>query len=105
MPWRYGRQHGRRHRPAPHLPEPVAGLLDPTIYPEHPRQVELIQTHLSYVFLAGEHVYKVKKPVDFGFVHFTTLEQRRLYCQREVELNSRLAPNIYLGVVPITQAE
>ena len=54
--------------------------------------MELVQTHISYVFLAGDFVYKVKKPVDFGFLNFTTLARRRYYCQQEVLLNRRLCP-------------
>ena len=63
--------------------------------------MELVETYISYVFLAGDYVYKVKKPVDYGYLDFTTLEKRGFYCQREVELNRRLCPDIYLGVIPI----
>ncbi len=63
--------------------------------------VELVETHCSWVFLVGEDVFKVKKPVDLGFLDFRTLEQRLLACQAEVSLNSRLAHGVYLGVVPI----
>ncbi|MDP3063647.1 MAG: aminoglycoside phosphotransferase, partial [Chloroflexota bacterium] len=59
----------------------VAALLDPASYPERPESVELIETHVSWLFLAGQRVYKVKKPVDFGFLDFTTLERRRHFCQ------------------------
>jgi len=65
--------------------------------------VELVQTHISFVLLAGEHVYKIKKPVNFGFLDFSTLGKRRFYCQQEVALNSRLCPTIYLGVVRIRE--
>ena len=71
------------------LPPLVQAMLDPTFYPHQPPQVELIQTHISYLFLVGDLVYKVKKPVDFGFLDFTTLEKRRYYCQEELRLNSR----------------
>ncbi|MGD2070368.1 MAG: phosphotransferase, partial [Gemmatimonadota bacterium] len=64
----------------------------------------MIQTHLSTVFLAGPYAYKVKKPVDFGFVDFSTLERRRHFCHEEVRLNRRLAPGVYHGVVPIVAA-
>lgn len=77
-------------------------LLDPRAYPHHPAAVELIQTHISWVFLTGSYVYKVKKPVNFGFLDYTTPQLRRYYCLREVELNRRLCPGIYLGVVPVT---
>lgn len=78
-------------------------LLDPRAYPHRPSAVELIQTHISWVYLTGSYVYKVKKPVNFGFLNYTTPELRRYYCQQEVELNRRLCPHIYLGVVPVTQ--
>jgi len=87
------------------LPPVAEALLAPEVYPERPERVELIQTHLSFVFLAGQSVYKVKKPVNFGFVDFTTVERRRYFCQQEVELNRRLAPTVYLGVVEITRGE
>lgn len=59
------------------------------------------QTHLSVVFLAGGFAYKLKKPVRFGFVDYGTLERRRHFCEEEVRLNRRLAPKVYLGVVPV----
>jgi hypothetical protein len=61
----------------------------------------LVQTHISLVFVADEFVYKVKKPVDFGFLDFTTFEKRAYYCKQELNLNRRLAKNIYLSVLPI----
>jgi aminoglycoside phosphotransferase family enzyme len=84
------------------LPELVKALLEPRAYPEPPPQVELVQTQISYVFLAGDLVYKIKKPVDFGFLDYTTLEKRLFFCRKEVELNRRLCAEAYLGVVPIT---
>ena len=78
-------------------------LLDPRIYPDHPRVVKFIETHISLLFLTGNHVYKVKKPVDFGFLDFTSLEKRKLFCEEEVRLNRRPSPDIYLGVVRITR--
>lgn len=77
-------------------------MLDPKTYPHHVDEVRLIQTHISWVFLAGEKVYKVKKPIDFGFLDFTTLEKRRRFCLEELRLNRRLAPEIYLDVQPVT---
>jgi aminoglycoside phosphotransferase family enzyme/predicted kinase len=79
----------------------VAALQNSQIYPEKPAKIELVQTHISAIFFAGEHVYKVKKPVNFGFLDFTTLEKRKFYCQQEVDLNRRLAKEVYLGVVEI----
>src|SRR4051794_22944262 len=79
-------------------------LLSPEAYPEpRPPAVELVETHISWVFLAGDAVFKVKKPVDFGFLDFRTIEHRRQACEAEVRLNARLAPQVYLGVVPVRQ--
>src|SRR5664280_34973 len=72
-------------------------------YPHNPTEVELIETHISYVFIAGELVYKVKKPVKFDFLDFTSLEKRKFYCEEELRLNKRLAPNTYLDVVAISR--
>jgi aminoglycoside phosphotransferase family enzyme len=85
------------------LPSLQKALLDPAIYPDLPKEVKLIETHISLLFLTGNHVYKVKKPVDFGFLDFTSLEKRRYFCEQEVMLNRRLSPDIYLGVVKITR--
>ncbi len=87
----------------PQLPEIVKTLLDPKIYPHRPERVELVQTQMSFVFLAGDYVYKVKKPVNLGYLDYTTLDRRQYYCQKEVELNRRLCPEVYLDVVPITR--
>jgi aminoglycoside phosphotransferase family enzyme len=87
------------------LPDLIEALLEPRTYPDPPRKVELIQTQISYIFLAGEYVYKIKKPVDMGFLDYTTLEKRLFYCQREVELNRRLCAYAYLDVVPIVKQE
>ncbi|MFQ5353720.1 MAG: AAA family ATPase, partial [Thermodesulfobacteriota bacterium] len=78
-------------------------LLNPEAYVHAPAEVELRQTHISYLFLTPDFVYKVKKPVNFGFLDFTTLEKRRHYCAEEVRLNRRLAPDVYLGVVEIKE--
>jgi len=85
------------------LPELVQALLDPEVYPEPPQRVELAQTQISYVFIAGEYVYKIKKPVDMGFLDYSTLEKRLFYCRKEVELNRRLCADTYLGVAPISR--
>ncbi len=77
-------------------------LLNPALYPDQPREVRLIETHISILFLTGNYVYKFKKPVDFGFLDFTTLEKRRYFCEQEVKLNRRLSPEIYLGVIKVT---
>ncbi|MBW1990226.1 MAG: AAA family ATPase [Deltaproteobacteria bacterium] len=80
-----------------------AAMARPDFYPHRPDSVEVVHTHASVVFLAGPFVYKVKKPVDFGFMDFSTLEKRRENCRREVELNRRLAPSVYLGVAEICE--
>jgi aminoglycoside phosphotransferase family enzyme len=85
------------------LPELIQALLDPKVYPDRTPKVELMQTQMSYVLLAGEYVYKIKKPVYLGFLDYTTLEKRLYYCRKEVELNQRLSTDVYLGVVPITK--
>jgi aminoglycoside phosphotransferase family enzyme len=85
------------------LPELVQALLNPGIYPDPVTEVEMMQTQMSFVFLTGEYVYKIKKPVDLGYLDYTTLQKRQFYCQREVELNRRLCPEVYLAVVAINQ--
>jgi aminoglycoside phosphotransferase family enzyme len=79
----------------------IAAQADAAIYPHAVDRVELIETHISWVFLAGERVYQVKKPVDLGFLDFTTLERRRFFCEEEVRLNRRLTHDVYLGVVEL----
>ncbi len=87
--------------PADALPPLIRAMLEPGFYPHRPARVELEQTHISFVLLAGEHVYKVKKPVRFAFLDFSTLERRRYFCHEEVRLNRRLAPRAYEGVVAL----
>lgn len=84
-------------------PPLVQALLAPQAYPEHPQKIALVQTQMSFIFLTGDYVYKVKKPVDLGYLDYTTLEKRRYFCQQEVVLNKRLCPEVYLDVVPITE--
>ena len=79
----------------------IQDLLDPGSLPDKTAEVSLIQTHISMVFVGDEFVYKVKKPVDFGFLNFTTLDKRKHYCEQEVKLNQRLAQDTYIGVLPI----
>jgi len=83
----------------------VEALMKPEAYDEEPGQIELIQTHISFVFLTRNFVYKVKKPVDLGFLDFTTLEKRRFFCEKELELNRRLCKDMYLEVVPINRSK
>jgi aminoglycoside phosphotransferase family enzyme/predicted kinase len=80
----------------------VKAMSAPSFYPHPVEDVRFLQTHISSVFLTGEFVYKLKKPVNFGFLDFSTLELRKLYCRAEVELNRRLAPSIYLRAAAIT---
>ncbi|TAK28676.1 MAG: hypothetical protein EPO21_22570 [Chloroflexota bacterium] len=86
------------------LPPLIAGLLRPEAYPHPTGPISLIQTHISYVLLTGPFVYKIKKPVSFGFLDYSSLALRRFFCHEEIRLNSRLCPELYLGVVPIGQA-
>jgi uncharacterized protein len=87
------------------LPSLIAGLLRPAAYP-HPAAVPtLIETHISWVILAGEYAYKIKKPLALGFLDFSSLERRRHFCDEEIRLNRRLAPEIYLAVVAVTGSE
>ncbi len=80
-------------------------LEHPATYPYAPDSITVVQTHISYVALAPPYVYKIKKPVDLGFLDFTTLERRRHYCEEEIRLNSRLCGRIYEGVVPISMTD
>ena len=77
-------------------------LLDSQNYPHKCQNIQLIETHISKVYLTGDFAYKIKKPVDFGFLNFTKLEDRHYFCKEEIRLNSRLAPSLYLEVVPIS---
>src|ERR1700674_3120304 len=79
------------------LPVLVEAMLRPEFYPESPARVEVKQTHISYVFIAGDFVYKVKKPVHFPFLDCSKLGDRLRYCREEVRLNARLSPRVYLG--------
>ena len=86
----------------PDLPPAIRFLSSPAAYPHPAPEIRHLQTHISHVLLAGDYVYKVKKPVNFGFLDFTTLEKRCYFCEQEVVLNRRLCPDLYLGVVAIT---
>ncbi len=76
-------------------------LTDPAALPDPTDRVSLVQTHISQVFIGERFVYKIKKPVDFGFLDFSTLEKREHFCREEVRLNQRLSEGIYLGVLPV----
>src|ERR1041384_3619242 len=79
----------------------VTAMLDPAFYPQSPTTVTHLETHISDVFLVGNLVYKIKKPVRLSFLDFSTLKRRRHYLEEELRLNRRLAPSVYLGVLPI----
>ncbi|MFN3359819.1 MAG: AAA family ATPase [Pseudanabaenaceae cyanobacterium] len=85
------------------LPSLIQAMLQPDFYDHPVAGIELVQTHISYVLLTGEYAYKIKKPVNFGFLDFSTLEKRHFFCQEELRLNARLAPDLYLAVLPIYQ--
>jgi aminoglycoside phosphotransferase family enzyme len=87
----------------PDLAAKVAFLTRPETYPQRPSHVDIAETHMSYVFLAGAFAYKLKKPVRQEQLDFTTLERRRYYCSEEVRLNRRLANDVYLGTIPVTR--
>jgi len=80
----------------------VAALCDASVYDHDVDEISVIETHMSWVILTGEYAYKIKKPVKYSFVDFSTLEKREFYCNEELRLNGRLAPNLYLTVVSIT---
>ena len=80
----------------------IEDLSSPAAYPHKADDLEVHHTHISVVFLAGEYAYKVKKPLDLGFLDFTSLDLRLHYCREEIRLNRRLAAQVYLDVVPIT---
>ncbi len=80
----------------------IQALLSPTAYPHPVTQIQLIETHISWVLLTGHYAYKIKKNVQFDFLDFSTLDKRHFYCQEELRFNSRFAPQLYLQVVPIT---
>src|SRR5690606_33332261 len=79
----------------------VRALRDPRCYPHETARIEVIETHISYVILTGLFAYKLKKPLTLPFLDFSTLERRRHFCEEELRLNRRLAPDLYLDVVPI----
>ncbi|MCR4346079.1 MAG: AAA family ATPase [Sulfuricaulis sp.] len=84
------------------LPPLIQALHRPTCYGHPVQKIELVETHISWVFLTGTYAYKIKKPLNLGFLDFSTLEKRRFFCEEELRLNRRLAPSLYLEVVSIT---
>ena len=80
----------------------IGAMQNSGVYPHPVGRIEVLETHISFVLLTGDYAYKIKKPLDLGFVDCTRLEQRRVYCQEELRLNRRLAPDLYLDVVAIS---
>ena len=83
----------------------VEALKSPKAYDEEVSQIRFLQTHISYVFMTGKNAYKIKKPVNFGFLDFTTLESRKYYCEEELRLNRRLCGDMYISVLPIALSD
>ena len=79
----------------------IQGLTDPSVYAHPTTPITVLQTHISWIVLTGPYAYKIKKPVNLGFVDFSTLAKRHFFCQEELRLNRRLAPHLYLDVVAI----
>ncbi|MGB0911072.1 MAG: AAA family ATPase [Nitrospirales bacterium] len=84
------------------LPLLISSLQNPSLYTHDIQHFELIETHISWVLLTGPYAYKIKKPVNLGFLDFSRLEQRRIFCEEELRLNRRLAPTFYLALVTIS---
>ncbi len=82
----------------------IEELLCAAAFPHAVERLELMETHISWVILTGKYAYKIKKPVQFDFVDYSTLERRKNFCQQELQLNRRFAPDLYLDVVPISRA-
>ncbi len=88
------------------LPALIEQMLQPGFYPHAVTEpIQLVQTHISYVLLTGDYAYKIKKPANFGFLDFSTLEKRQHFCHEELRLNQRGAAELYLEVLPITQTK
>ena len=81
----------------------VEQMKQPQFYPHAVENVKTDQTHASYIFLTGDYAYKLKKPINFGFLDFSTLEKRKFFCEQELGLNKPVAPELYLEVLPITK--
>jgi aminoglycoside phosphotransferase family enzyme/predicted kinase len=80
----------------------ITALQNPALYPHPAKDIQLIETHISWVLLTGEYAYKIKKPMNFGFLDFTDLAKRKHFCGEELRLNQRLTEGLYLEVLPIT---
>ena len=80
----------------------IKALQNPELYDHPVREFQVLETHISWVILTGDYAYKIKKPMDFGFLDFSTLDRRKHFCGEELRLNKRLADSLYLDVLPIT---
>lgn len=89
--------------PDPTIQSRIEAMLDPRLYGRGVKRVRLIQTHTSWVFIAGGYAYKVKKPVNFGFLDYSTLSARKFFCYEELRLNSLITPDLYIEVLPINE--
>ena len=89
----------------PASPSPIDAMMSPDFYPNPCAQVTHKETHISHLFFAGDLVYKIKKPVHFSFLDYSSLAKRRHFLEEELRLNRRLAPSVYLGIVPIVMDE
>jgi len=87
------------------LPPVAQAFLNPRFYPHKCAGIELLQTQMSFVFLTGDYAYKMKMPVNLGYLDYTTLEKREYFCNKELLLNRRLAPDVYLEVIPVMERE
>lgn len=92
---------GLRRRPSKARPDWIRALLEPRCYSHETSELEIVETHISWVVLTGQLAYKIKKPVKLAFLDFSTLELRHRFCLEELRLNKRLAPDLYIDVVPI----
>src|SRR4030066_84923 len=91
-----------RQETVPDLEAKVAFLRHPQTYPEKPSRIETIETHMSWVFLTPQHAFKLKKPVRYDYLDFSTVAARKKNCEEERRLNQRPAPGVYLNVIPLT---
>ena len=91
--------------PQQNLPPLIRALCEPDAWPHPVDAVRVIETHVSWILLTGEYAYKIKRPVDLGFLDFSTLEQRKAGCEQELRLNKPIAPHLYDEVMAITGSE
>ena len=87
------------------LPPVVQTFFNPGFYSHKCSGIDLLQTQMSFVFLTGDYAYKIKMPVNLGYLDYTTLEKREYFCNKELLLNRRLAPDVYLEVIPVVERE